>query len=87
LVFDPHFPHSIFLSQHSQVVSPLPSSASVALLDPSRPSPKVASVLVRQIAALVSKSDKHITAKLEKLGVYDLQALQLASSILQNEAG
>jgi hypothetical protein len=47
----------------------------------------VASVLVRQIAALVSKSDKHITAKLEKLGVYDLQALQLASSILQNEAG
>jgi len=47
----------------------------------------VASVLVRQIAALVSKSDEQMAAKLEKLGVYDLQALQLASSILQNEAG
>lgn len=49
------------------------------------PPSQVASVLVRQIAALVSKSDEQMAAKLEKLGVYDLQALQLASSILQNE--
>ena len=57
----------------------------VAVLDHC-PSPKVASDLVRQIAALVSKSDEQMAAKLAKLGVYDLQALQLASSILQNEA-
>lgn len=49
------------------------------------PPSQVASDLVRQIAALVSKSDEQMAAKLVKLGVYDLQALQLASSILQNE--
>lgn len=49
------------------------------------PPSQVASDLVRQIAALVSKSDEQMAAKLAKLGVYDLQALQLASSILQNE--
>lgn len=48
---------------------------------------QIAELLHDQIASLQAKPKDHLTQKLAALGVYDLQSLKLAISVIHNEAG
>ena len=48
---------------------------------------QIAKLLHDQITSLQAKPKEHLTQKLAALGVYDLQLLKLALSVIHNEAG
>eukprot|EP00435_Cladocopium_sp_Y103_P069372 s690_g33.t1 len=47
---------------------------------------QIASALFDQMAALAGKDKEHLGQKMEQLGVYDLQTLQVAIAVLRSEA-